>query len=109
MSFNVGGSNANVNTQKINFTDGTFQITAAASMQVGVAVCTGSGPTVNFATPFVGVQAPVVHVTQIGTSPNGLGVCVSVNGTNGDWTGFTLHLSGSFFGAYGWVAFGNPD
>lgn len=28
MSFNVGGTNANVNAQKINFTDGTFQITA---------------------------------------------------------------------------------
>ena len=75
----------------------------------GTAVCTGSGPTVNFTSNFKATLAPSVIVAQIGTSTNGLGVAVHVNGTNGAWTGFTLELSGSFFGAYAWVAVGNPN
>ncbi len=110
--FNVGGSNANVNADKLNFSDGTVQTTAAKTppvTQTGVAVCTGGGPSITFATPFVATSAPTIVVTQIGSSPNGLGVAVHVNGVNGNWTGFTLELSGSFFGAYAWVAFGNPN
>jgi hypothetical protein len=43
MSFNVGGSNANVNAQQINFTDGTEQDTAATPLNVNATYCYASG------------------------------------------------------------------
>ena len=92
----VGGGNVLIGPPTLNILSGT-------------AVCTGSGPTVNFTSNFKATLAPSVIVAQIGTSTNGLGVAVHVNGTNGAWTGFTLELSGSFFGAYAWVAVGNPN
>ena len=77
--------------------------------QIGVAVCTGNGPTITFGRAYVGTLAPVVIVTQIGTTPNGLSTSITMIGTAGAWTGFTLNLSGSFFGAYSWLATGNPN
>ena len=82
---------------------------AALHFERGEAICTGSGPTVNFAANFTATTAPVVIVSQVGTTPNALSASVSINGSAGAWTGFTLHLSGSFFGAYSYIAVGTPN
>jgi hypothetical protein len=107
----MGGDSVVTNTLGIQFTDGSYQSSAALAptLQCGVAVCTGSSSVVTFLQNYIGEQAPVVFITQIGTTPNGASASVHVNGTNGAWTGFTLELSSSFFGAYSWVSVGNPN
>jgi hypothetical protein len=89
--------------QGITFSDGTDQ---TSGVQSGVAVCTGPSSSVTFESPYATERAPQIVATQIGSTPNGLSACISVTGTNGAWTGFTLHLSSSFFGAYAWLAQG---
>lgn len=110
----MGGDSVLTNTAGVEFNDGSIQYTAANlqanTMQGGVAVCTGSGPTITFTSAYVGLQAPIVVATGLdGWSGDGLNYSVSLVGTAGAWTGFKLNLSGTFFGAFNWVAFGNPD
>jgi hypothetical protein len=113
----MGATSVRTDTSGIDFQDGTEQLTAAvsptpqvASLQAGVVVCTGTSSTVIFAKPYVGLQAPVVVVTGLNNSyESSLFYSVSIAGTNGNWTGFTLNLSASLFGAFGWMAIGNPS
>lgn len=100
----IAGSNITVTPSGQN-----IMIAVTPVMQTGIAVCTGGSPTVTFASLFVGPTAPNVVVSQIGTTPNGLGVACHILGSSGAWTGFTLELSGSFFGAYVYIAFGTPN
>jgi hypothetical protein len=103
----MGGDSVVTNTESVLFTNGTEQFSA---VQAGVAVCTGTGPTVAFANPYIGALAPIVVVTGLdGWDTHGLGVSVSLIGTSGAWTGFTINISGSFFGAFNWMAAGNPN
>ena len=110
----MGSTSVDTSTQGVRFADGTYQTTSANpqanTLQCGVAVCTGSGPTVNFSTPYVGASAPIVVVTGIdGFDTHSLFYSVSLAGSSGNWTGFTLNLSGTFFGAFNWIAVGNPN
>lgn len=98
--------------KQLVFLDGSIQDTAYVIPQLpqtGVAVCTGSSSTVTFSKPYVGSASPAVVATQIDSTPNGLSICISMIGSPGNWTGFTLKLSSSFFGAYSWIAYGNPN
>ena len=109
----MGGDSVVTNTLGIQFTDGTFQSTAAntksQSLQTGVAIFTGgTSSAVVFGTPYTGASAPTVVVTGLdGVYTHGLSFSVVVAGTSGAWTGFTLYLSGALFGAFNWIAVGN--
>ena len=105
----MGSSNVDTSTLGIRFADGTYQTTAASvpNIQYGVAVCTGSGPTVNFSTSYTGSNAPIVVVTGLdGVDTHSLFYSVAIVGSSGAWTGFTLNLSGTLYGAFGWIAIG---
>ena len=127
MSMNIGGSNANVNAKQINFSDGTTQITASVTGPAGpigptgatgatgpagpsngkggVAIFTGSNTsTVTFGSPYTTTLAPAICATALDGAVSGGLPSVQVLGTNGNWTGFTLTLQNSVFGAFSWVA-----
>jgi hypothetical protein len=115
-NINMGGTSVFTKTQGIKFADGTEQDTAAVtpnpgaqSLQTGVAVFTGgTSSAVVFGTTYTGVLAPTVVVTGLdGVYTHGLSFSLTVAGTNGAWTGFTLNLSGALFGAFNWIAIGN--
>ena len=108
LTHKMGGDNVVTNTNSILFTTGTELFTAP---QCGVAVFTGGATSaVVFVTPYVANSAPIVVVTGLdGTYTNSLFYSVSLTGTAGAWTGFTLTLSANLFGAFNWVAIGNPD
>jgi hypothetical protein len=107
-SFNVGGHTANVNAQQLNFSDGTVQDTAYTLQRAplwGVAVVTGTSAAVTFTTPYVGAQ-PVVLLTPYTQAPS---FWVTFQGTVGNYTGFTVNVASTFFGAFNYVVFGNPN
>ena len=113
----MGSSNVDTSTLGIRFADGTYQTTAAVAdnaqantLQAGVAVCTSQSVSVTFASPYVATKAPIVVVTGIdGFDTHGIFTSVSAVGSASAWTGFTVNLSGTFFGAFNWVAIGNPN
>ncbi len=108
---NMGADSVYTYTTGVRFEDGTVQTTAAVKPQVGVAIFTGGNTSsVIFATQYVGNSAPIVVVTGLdGVVSDGLFFSVSMVGSPGAWTGFTLKLSGNLFGAFNWLAAGNPD
>lgn len=114
-TINMGGTSVFTKTQGINFANGTTQLTAsnsqADSIQAGVAIFTGgTSTTVAFTAAYVAASAPIVIVTGLdGVYTHSLFFSISVLGTSGAWTGFTLNLSGSLLGAFNWIAIGNPN
>ena len=112
-NINMGGNSVFTTTKAIKFADGTLQSTAAntksQSLQTGVAIFTGgTSSAVVFGTPYTGASAPTVVVTGLdGVYTQGLSFSLTVAGTNGAWTGFTLYLSGALFGAFNWIAVSN--
>ena len=112
-NINMGGGSVFTTTQGIKFEDGTEQDTAATpqsqSLQTGVAIFTGgTSSAVVFGTPYTGASAPTVVVTGLdGVYTHGLSFSLTVAGTSGAWTGFTLYLSGALFGAFNWIAVSN--
>ena len=116
MTMNMGADTVYTYTKGIRFHDGTVQTTAAGTElftapQCGVALFTGGATSaVVFVTPYVANSAPIVVVTGLaGVYTHSLFYSVSLTGTAGAWTGFTLTLSANLFGAFNWVAIGNPD
>ena len=115
MTMRMGADSIYTYTKGVSFQDGTIQSTAATvnsqSLQTGVAVFTGgTSSAVVFGTTYKGASAPTVVVTGLdGVYTNGLSFSITVAGTNGAWTGFTLNLSGALFGAFNWIAIGNPN
>lgn len=110
----MGGNSVFTSTQGIKFADGTQQNTAAAAAtppQTGVVVFTGgTASSFVFTKPFVASTAPVVILTPLdGVDTHSIFWSMSVNGTNGNWTGFTVNLSGALFGAFNFVAYGSPN
>ena len=113
----MGGDSVVTNTLEVEFTDGTIQNTAAVSptstiksIQAGVAVCTSSSASVTFANAYTGASAPIAVVTGLdGFDTHSLFMSVSLVGSSGAWTGLTINLSGSFFGAFNWICIGNPN
>ena len=113
MTMRMGADSVLTYTKGVSFQDGTLQSTAATpqsqSLQTGVAIFTGgTSSAVVFGTPYTGASAPTVVVTGLdGVYTYGLSFSLTVAGTNGAWTGFTLYLSGALFGAFNWIAVGN--
>ena len=113
MTMRMGADSVLTYTKGVSFQDGTLQSTAAnplsQSLQTGVAIFTGgTSSAVVFGTPYTGASAPTVVVTGLdGVYTYGLSFSLTVAGTNGAWTGFTLYLSGALFGAFNWIAVGN--
>ena len=113
MTMRMGADSVLTYTKGVSFQDGTLQSTAAnptsQSLQTGVAIFTGgTSSAVVFGTPYTGASAPTVVVTGLdGVYTQGLSFSLTVAGTNGAWTGFTLYLSGALFGAFNWIAVGN--
>lgn len=103
---NVGGFSVNVNAQSVKFSDGTVQSTAAVPPLVGVAVVTGTSKAVVFANPFIGAAQPVVLLTPYTQAPS---YWVTFQGSPGDWTGFTVNVASTYFGAFNFAVFGNPN
>ena len=109
MSMSQGASSVYQNCKGVIFQDGTVQSTAAVSSPaplVGVAVMTGTSVAITFANPFVGAAAPVVLLTPYTQAPS---YWVTFQGTAGNWTGFTVHTASNFFGAFNYMAVGNPN
>ena len=114
LTHKMGGDSVITNTEAVLFTDGTLQTTAASpqpnTIQAGVAICTSTSASVAFASNYVGSNAPVVVITGLdGFDTHSLFTSVSIVGTAGAWTGFTINVSGTFFGAFNWIAIGNPN
>jgi hypothetical protein len=115
MTMLAGSSSVNTYTSAITFSDGSVQSTAANAqvntLQAGVAVFTGgTSSAVTFTTPYIGASAPMVVVTGLdGVYTHGLSFSITVAGSSGAWTGFTLNLSGALLGAFNWIAVGNPN
>jgi hypothetical protein len=115
LTHKMGGDSVVTNTLAVLFTDGTEQFTAgipaSLNIQCGVALFTGGTvSTVTFATPYTAVQAPIVVVTGLNSVyTHSLFESVASLGSNGAWTGFTLTISAALFGAYNWLACGNPN
>ena len=113
MTMRMGADSVLTYTKGVSFQDGTLQSTAAnplsQSLQTGVAIFTGgTRSAVVFGTPYTGASAPTVVVTGLdGVYTYGLSFSLTVAGTNGAWTGFTLYLSGALFGAFNWIAVSN--
>ena len=113
MTMRMGADSVLTYTKGVSFQDGTLQSTAAnplsQSLQTGVAIFTGgTSSAVVFGTPYTGASAPTVVVTGLdGVYTPGLSFSLTVAGTNGAWTGFTLYLSGALFGAFNWIAVSN--
>ena len=110
------GSDSLVTLAKsIKFADGTIQATAASTpprIEVGSAPFAGSSSSaVTFPTTFVAATAPVVLVCpQGGLGPIPTVTNITVNGTAGAYTGFTLTLSSSWTaGGYNYIAVGTPN
>jgi hypothetical protein len=113
IKFNVGGTNANVNANQINFSDGTVQATAAKqqaqSIQVGIVTIAGTSVSVVFAKEYTAAAQPIVVLTGTGNFyAAGLFYSITINGPAGNWMGFTINLSGSYSGTINWLAVGNP-
>lgn len=110
---NMGSLQVFTTTLGIKFADGTQQNTSAGfavAPLAGVLVCTGATATYNFANNYVGNSAPIVVITALdGLENSGKQWGVSINGSPGAWTGFTINVSGSVFGAFNYVVFGNPN
>jgi hypothetical protein len=111
-STNMGGNSVFTTTAGIKFADGTDQTTAATvnsqSIQTGVAIFTGgTSSAVVFGTTYTGASAPIVVATGLdGVYTQNLAFSVTVAGSPGAWTGFTLNLSKALFGAFNWIAAG---
>jgi len=112
----MGSSSVDTVCAGIRFPDGSYQTTAATtntqanSLQCGVAIFTsGSTSTVTFANPYVATASPAVVCTALDGAVSGEPSSVRVLGSNNNWTGFSLTLSSSIFGAYNWIALGNPN
>ena len=107
MAMNMGAQSVNTNTKWINFEDGSIQKTAYTLQvppNIGVVPVTGTSGAVTFSTPFA-VQ-PVVVVTPYTQAPP---FWVTFQGSVGNYTGFTVNVASTFFGAFNYVVFGNPD
>lgn len=113
MALNVGASDAAVNAKQVNFSDGTVQTTSSGlsvAPLVGVLVATGGNPSVVFANPYIASAAPIVIITALdGLATSGKQWGVTINGSPGAWTGFTIVISGSVFGGFNYIVFGNPN
>ncbi len=109
----MGSKATKHSTAGILFADGTEQDTASGlqvAPLVGVLVATGSNPSFVFTNNYVGATAPIVIITAVdGLDTSGKQWSVSVSGSPGAWTGFTINISGSVFGAFNYVVFGNPN
>ena len=110
MTMRMGADSVYTYTKGVSFQDGTIQSTAATvnsqSIQTGVAIFTGgTSSAVVFGTTYTGASAPIVVATGLdGVYTQNLAFSVTVAGSPGAWTGFTLNLSNALFGAFNWIA-----
>ena len=116
MTMYMGANSVYASVKGVAFQDGTVQTTAAVTstqpntLQCGVAVFTGGTlSTVTFAAPYIANSAPVVVCNALDGAVSGEPSSLTVLGSGGDWTGFVLTISHNLFGAYNWIALGNPN
>ena len=105
MSMSQGASSVYQNAKGVIFQDGTVQTTAAVAAVaplVGVAVLTGTTSPIVFASPYTSAAQPVVLLTPYTQAPS---YWVTFQGTAGNWTGFTVNVASSYFGAFNYAVF----